>query len=320
MRTRFFNWLLPQWAKNPLLNYDTIDAGAHRELRGYVMQLLALAILLALTSLIFLSRTSAIGNSRNFIDVVWQSLYFPTLTLQVLTTVVAFSLGATTSNAQHHSEHWDNLRLTEVGAGLALRARWLNIMLRLRAPITIILLVRLVLTLAMLSELTAFSGHYLRILSAGSAASTAELPAIVLWVAVSVAACVLLPLLNIASAAALGIVLAIAIKERLYATVVQVVIVAGVIVFVVASSFVVSRVLAGELPIPDFALSLLVFSYSAYGDWGLLFLQLDSLGAVWQLLPTGAFATLGLALLTATQAFIADGLMTVAVRLAERQS
>ena len=86
-------------------------------------------------------------------------MYFPALALQAITFVLALALGAAAVDAERSRKTWDKLRATEAGAGLALRARWLGILYRLRAPIALILLLRLLLALAALIELTAFGGH-----------------------------------------------------------------------------------------------------------------------------------------------------------------
>lgn len=320
MITRFFNWLMPEWAKNPLMEFEWLYSGANRPRRGFVTQLLVLVVLLALTSLAYRISTQATGSSQNLTIIVWQSLYFPILTLQGLTSIAALFLGVTALDAQRQGDTWDNLRVTEFGAALALRARWMSILYQLRAPVALILMVRLMLALLMLCDLPAFGGHYIRMLSAGAPTLPAGLAIPLLSVAVSGTACILLPLLNIASSAALGIVLGNAIRERLFVVLVQLIIVVALIIFVAFASFAVSQVMQDALAVPETMLTLLLLSYSAYGDWGLLFIQLDSLGAIWQRLPLGVFAGFALAAVAFAQALIADGLIRLAVRVAGRQS
>ena len=320
MMTRLIKWLLPQWAMNPLLEYKWLHPRVDNSRRGFVMQMLALALSLAGAALIYASTTGLAGGSQSATRLVWQSLYFPTLLLQVLIMTVALPLGATAFDVQSQGNSWDNLRVTEIGAGLALRARWMGIVYRLRAPIIAILLLRLILALGILSDLAAFGGNYVKMLSADALASTADLPISLLLIALSLTASVLLPLPMIASFAALGILLGVAVRDRLFAAMVQILLVISLVVFVSSASYAVAQLLQGNLALPDMAKFLLFLSYSGYGDWGLSLLQLGSLGAVWQRVPFGILSGLGLAGLLLTQALIADGMMWLAERLSEQQS
>lgn len=213
--TKLFDWLLPQWAKNPLLDYELSNPRTSESRRGFLLQLLALASLLAGAATILGTTTGVLENSRNISTLAWQSLYFPTLLLQVLTMVAAFTLGATTFDAQRRHKTWDDLRVTEIGAGLALRARWIGILYRLRAPITAILLVRLLLALGTLIDMAAFGGSYAKILSAGAIPPLTDWRIRLLLIALNMTASALLTLLMIASFAALGILINVAIRDRL---------------------------------------------------------------------------------------------------------
>ncbi len=318
--TKLFDWLPPQWAKNPLLDYELSNPRTSESRRGFVLQLLALASLLAGAAIIYATATGVIENNPNITTLAWQSLYFPTLLLQVLTMVAAFTLGATTFDAQRRSKTWDNLRVTEIGAGLALRARWIGILYRLRAPITAILLVRLLLALGTLVDLAAFGGSYAKILSAGAIPPLADWRISLLLFALNMTANPLLTLLMIASSAALGILINVAIKDRLFAAIIQIIFVVVQIVFISGASLALSQLLQNNLLLSDQAKFLLVFSYAGYGDWGLLLMHLGSLGEIWRRVPNGAFISIGLAILLLAQAIITDGMLWLAERMVERQS
>ena len=314
-------YLLPQWARNPLLDYEWFHHRVGHARRRFVLQLLLLGILLAGAALFLdAATTGSVRTSQSAASVLWGSLYFPALTLQTLTAIAALLLGAAAFDAQAQGNTWDNLRVTESGAGLALRARWLGILYRLRAPIAAILLVRLILALGILSELTAFGGGYLQMLNADAATAAPDWRVIPPIIALILTAGFLLPLSLIASFAALGILTAFAIKDRLFAAVAQVLLVLTLLVFVTAASLAVSLALQDEITLPGAAAFLLFLGYSSYGDWGLALLQLGSLGAVWQHAPFGIIIGPGLAGLSLTQALIADGLMSLAQRLLERQN
>ena len=313
--------LPPQWARNPLLNYEWFHPRVDDTRRQFIMQLLFLGILLT-GGAMFLDATTT-GNlrtSQSATSALWGSLYFPALALQTLTAIAALLLGAAALDAQVQGNTWDNLRITESGAGLALGARWLGILHRLRAPIAAILLVRLLLALSILFDLSAFGGGYLKMLNADAATSAADWRVILPLIALSVTAGLLLPLSMIASFAALGILTGLAIKDRLFAAVAQILLVVTLLVFISAASLAVSLALQDKLTLPGAAAFLLFLGYSSYGDWGLALLQLGSMGAIWQRAPFGILIGPGLAGLALTQAFMADGLMWLTQRLVERQN
>ena len=172
---------------------------------------------------------------------------FPTLCLQLITLIVALSLGAASVDAERSRKTWDNLRVTEGGAGMALRARWIGILYRLRVPIAAILLVRLVFSLGTLIDLTAFGGLYAEMLSANASPPLADWRLGLLLIAMTLTANIVLPLVMIASAAALGILLSVAVKERIYGAVMQLLLVVMQVVFVIAAAAGISQILQDSL-------------------------------------------------------------------------
>ena len=312
--------LLPQWARNPLLDFEWFHPHGGASRRKFVLQLLMLGVLLVSAAQIYASAIGSFGAAENVTHIVWRSLYFPTLALQTLTAIVALLLGAAALDSQRQANIWDNLLVTESGAGLALRARWLSILFRLRAPIAAILLVRLVLALGMLLELTAFGGSYLQVLNSAAATSVADWRILLPLIALSLAACFALPLTMIASYALFGILIGLVIRDRLFAVVLQILLVATLVVFVSATSLAVSQILQDELMLAGAASFWLFLSVCGFGDWGLALMQLGSLGAIWQHVPFGAGIGFGMAGLVLVQAYFADGLMWLARRAAERQN
>ena len=261
------------------------------------------------------------SDAGNFSARLWQSLYFPALALQAGALMLALALGAASVDAERNRKTWDKLRATEAGAGLALRARWLGILYRLRAPIAAILLLRLLLALAALVELSAFGGHYVQMLSAGAGAA----PAIGDWrlglllIALGVALSLAQPLAIIAAAAALGLFLSVTVAERLYSALLQIALAAIYVALLLASAAGAAEILQGRLILSDAAQFAVILLYSSYGDWGLLLAQLGSLGQVWARVPAGAYISVGMAALLLIQTLLADGLMALAERIAERR-
>lgn len=314
--------LLPAWARlptrNPLLPYELAKAQGRTAGRGFALQLTALVLLLGLAAAIYASALGA-GDSGNLSTQLWRSFYFPALALQVITLILALLLGAASVDAERGRKTWDNLRATETGASMALRARWLGILYRLRAPIAVIMLIRLLLALGALVDLTAFGGRYVQMLSAEAAPALGDWRIGLLLIALSIALTLAQPLVMIGSATALGLFLSVTVRERLYAAVLQTALVALMAAFVLLSSAGAVQVLQGRLILSEAAQFLLVLAYSSYGDWGLLLAELGSLGAVWRVAPAVVFISPGLATLLLLQALFADGLMSLAERISERR-
>lgn len=314
--------LLPAWARpptsNPLLQYELAKSQGSAQGRAFLWQLSALILLLGLAAAVY-AGAFELGDSGNWSARLWESLYFPALALQAITLVLALLLGATSVDAERSRKTWDSLRATEAGAGLALRARWLGILYRLRAPISVILLVRLLLALGALLDLTAFGGHYVKMLSAGATPPLSDWRVSLLLIALSAALSLAQPLVMIASAAALGLFLSVTVAERLYSALLQVALVALFVLFVLLASAGAGEILGGRLIISDAAQFVVVLAYSSYGDWGLLLAQLGSLGAVWRVAPAGIAIGPAMVALLLLQALIADSLMSLAERVSERR-
>lgn len=314
--------LLPASARlhlgNPLLQYELAKAQGGAAGGNFALQLTALMLLLGVSAALY-AAVFGLGNTGNLTGLLWQSLYFPALTLQTITFIIALALGAASVDAERSRKTWDKLRATEAGASLALRARWLGILYRLRAPIAVILLLRLLLALGILLELTAFGGHYAQMLSAEATPPLSDWRIGLLLIALSITLSLAQPLAMIASAAALGLFLSVTVVERVYGAVLQIALVALVAAIVTGASAGAADILQSRLIMSDAAQYLLVLAYSSYGDWGLLLAQLGSLGQVWGRVPAGVFISLGMAALLLLQALLADGLMSLAEGISERR-
>ena len=313
--------LLPAGARprlrNPLLRYELAKSQGRLAGAGFALQFTALIALLGLAAALYAA--FAVGDAGNLPAQLWRSLYFPALALQMITLTLALTLGAAAVDAARSRKTWDKLRATETGAGLALRARWLGILYRLRAPIAVILLTRLLLALGALIELTAFGGHYVQMLSAEARPPLSDWRIGMVLIALSLTLSLAQPLAMIAAAAALGLFLSVTIVERVYSAVIQVALVALVAAFVLVASAGAAEILQGRLIMSEAAQFALVLAYSSYGDWGLLLAQLGSLGRVWGRVPAGAYIGVGMAALLLLQALITDGLMALAERISERR-
>ncbi len=316
---RFTRWLLPAWAlpDHPLLQYELPHLrgeGARRRDSWRLGLLLALLGGAALVYARFSATTAAQGNIG---AAVWQSLYYPTLALQQITLIIAFLLGAAVVDAERSRKTWDNLRATEAGARLALRARWIGILYRLRVPILAIVVVRLVFVGITLNELTAFGGRMAHIISGNAMPPLPDWRLGLMLIALNLAVHLLLPLVMLAGAAALGLVLSVLVKERVYAVVAQLLLVLAQVAFVAGAALLLAADLSGNMSLPQLPRYALYLVYGGFGDWGLLQLHLGSLGELWRHVPYGATLTLGAALQLVVGAWMADTLVALAARLAE---
>ncbi len=311
-------WLLPEWARpdHPLVQYELSHLGRATTRRAFFLQVGALLLLLAGAAAFFADADLPLTGS-NVSAVIWQSLYFPTLALQLISFILAFTLGAGSVDGERSRKTWDNLRVTEGGAGQALRARWVGILYRLRAPIAAIALVRLVFALGALAEMTAFGGLYVEMLGAQAQPPLPDPRLGLLYIALNMTVSLLQPLVAIALAAVAGILLTVSIRERIYALLIQMIIVAAQLVFVAAAVLAIGSILRGDAEISTEAEYLLFLAYAGLGDWALLLAQLGSLGEIWRRLPHGANISIALTGLLFLLGVAADAMMRLAERLAE---
>ncbi len=314
------SWLPPSWARSrhPLLQYQLSQfrAGGRRR---FFLQLALLAVLLGGGSALYAATLLQPESGANLSRIAWQCLYFPTLVLQLLTAIMALALGAATVGGERSRKTWDKLRVTELGAGLALRTRWVGILHRLRAPICLILLVRFLLVAALFYDLTAFGHLYPQILGAAARPPLPEWRLDLLLIALAVTVAILLPGLQIAAGAAFGILLSVALRTRIYTTVVLMLAIAAQLAAAGAGALLLAELIRGGLIMPSGWLYALAVFGSAFGDWGLHLAQLSRLGEIWQRVSYGSTISLALMILLAALGLAADGMLALAARLAERR-
>ena len=313
------DWLLPQWARpdHPLLQYELSHFRGNGGRRGLIVQLVTLSILLGGSAALYAATLLNPASGTNLTSVIWQCMYYPTLVLQLLTVIMALALGAATVGGERSRKTWDNLRVTEFGAGLALRARWAGIFYRLLAPISLILLVRVILIAGVLYDLTAFGRLYAQMLGAHASPPLPQWRLDLLLIALVVTVNLLLPLLQIATVAAFGILLSVAVRQRIYAAVIQMLVVVVQLAFAVAGALAIAQMIRSDAPAASGWSYALSFGYTAFGDWGLLLAQLGSLGEIWHHVPFGTTISLGLMILLIALGLAADGMMWLAARLSE---
>ena len=317
--SRLSELLLPAWARSqhPLLRYELSNTRRTGLRWRLSRQLIALSLLLGGAAAIYALASPGADTGLNLTRLVWQALYFPALILQLGAMILALTFGAAAVGGERSRKTWDNLRVTEAGAGLALRARWAGILYRLRAPIATILLARFILAAGMLYDLTAFDGRYGQMLGAEATPPLPAWRADLLLIALAVTVNLLLPCLQVAVIAALGILLSVAIRERLYATVILTLVIVAQLALAAAGAFTIVPALGSGAPSTADLPYALVLGYSVFGDWGLLLAQLGSLGEIWHRASYGSTISLALMLWVFGLGLAADGMMWLAGRLSE---
>ncbi len=255
---------------------------------------------------------------QNLTESAINLVYWPTLALQVLAQVGALALTVNAVSEQKRRQTWDNLRATESGAGLSLRARWATVYYRLRFILGIILVVRIGMIAGILYDLTAFQGRYIDLLINNI---TPEISPVVgaLLLAFLMTAGLLLPFTSIGLIAAFGLLISVSIQQRVYSVMVQMI---GVILrlFIVGALVYGATIfIRGELTtLGNLESWLLMATFGAVGDWGLSYLHLGFYSEVWATIPYGVFFGITLLAFAMVQSALTEWILAFAVRRAER--
>ena len=207
------------------------------------------------------------------------------------------------------------MRATEAGAALSLRMGWLGVFWRLRSALAVILLIRLVYCGGMLLESAAFRGTYATMLAGRSSADALMT---LLHVSALLAAEILLPVCALGLAAALGILISVALRERIYAAVAQIAVLGALLTLVALGTVVSAQLISGELRMSRDVAQLFLLAHGAFGDWGLSLAHFSGLGEAWARAPQMPGIGLALLMLALAQGFAADALLRLAEWLAER--
>ena len=312
----------PAWARadHPVLRYELGKVGPVSA-RGRRMRWLGLLLL----ALLFLAGGYVVATGglqhppgQSLTENVHAVLYWPLLTLQLLTGVLAMTLTANAVGDEMRRQHWDSLRATAHGAELALRARWAAAFYRLRPALVVIIALRVLLVLGILYDLTAFSGRYLNFLLNGSPFDV-PLALGVLLLSLFMTAALLLPITSVGLDAALGLLLSTFVRQRTYSTLLQIFMILLRVAMVAGLAQAMTQFIYGLVELTSAGSLALVAGYGALGDSGLAYLNLGLFGDLWSKAPWGILACVGLLLFALLQALLTDWLVTLSVRRAERR-
>ncbi len=313
---------LPEWARSthPHVRYE-LGLAQRTSKRSRYFQAIGLSILVVLLFVGgYLIGTNFLQNApgQNLTEGMMSVLYWPTFGLQILLQFLALMLTINTISEQKRRLTWDNLRATEGGAGLAVRARWASTYYRLRILIGLIIGIRIILIAGILYDLTSFQGRYIDLLINNITPEVSPLIGAIL-LAFLMTASILIPLTGMGLDAAIGLVLAVNIQQRVYAIMTMIVLVAVRVLVVVLLMVGAGQFINGQLAtIGEINAWLLMGGYSAIGDWGLRFLHLGFYSEVWATVPYAILFGIGLLIFALLQSALTEWLLAFTIRRAEQ--
>lgn len=317
---RYFNFSrqLPPWARleHAAMRF-TIGRARHVGLRTAAAQI-AFAVLLTLMISGVVLQFVDIEGYGSLSGQVAVLLFFPAFLAQIVLSASALALTTTAIMTERRRQTWDSLRATSEGVGLVLRAHWsAAVLYRLSGLLIYVYAVRVIMLALFAYDLTAFRGDYLNMLTGTSVPQVPALAGAFLAI-LTLTATLVLPLSGLGLDAAIGLVAATFARHRVIVGLLQVVLALGRALlgvgWILLMSWAVMSAHRGNLDgIPLWGI---MVGYGAFGDWGLRYLHGAYIGELWQVIPYGIFAGVGLLAVALAQAFITDLLLNFAVRRA----
>ncbi|PJF41234.1 MAG: hypothetical protein D6737_09905 [Chloroflexi bacterium] len=318
-----FTAQLPSWARtdHPFLRYELLRSRGDQDKRKqYTRALVTLLLLGFLFGAGYLLATDFLTDSpgQNLTDSVMSIVYWPLVVVQVILQIGALALTSNTVSEEKRRQTWDNLRATQSGAELTLRTRWASVFYRMRGLIAIVLVLRIVLILGILLDLTAFQGRFLDLQLTGPEPSV---PLVVgaLLLSFLMTAALLLPFSSMGFDAAIGLLVSTFVEQRTFSILLQLLLIALRIALVAGLLFTAMQFVDGDLDLSNTAAWVLVGASAAVGDWGLAFLNFTFYGEIWATIPYGVFYGLALLIFAIVQAALTDAVLNLAVRRAENK-
>lgn len=309
---------LPEWSRpqHPAMRH-ILGAPSRNTRRSLIIQLLA-ALLLIIAAAVISGGVVGQNVALPISEILMNALFWPTFIGQLVLSLFVIVYTSGVVGDEKRRQTWDTLRATRSGVGLAMRARWsAAIFYRLSGFVMALFIVRLILVGALVYDLTAFGGDYLALISGGGVVPQLPLPAVIVLLALSMAASFVLPLTGLGLDASLGLLLSTFIHNRVFLVLAQVVVglarfaVAAGMVWLVATSTNLMTMHSTE------AAWFSMVGYGTFGDWGLRYLNLNIYSEYWATVQYSIFTGAGMLLVAFMQAFLADVLVTLAVRRGE---
>jgi hypothetical protein len=266
--------------------------------------------------------------SRNPFDLpisqmLYEAFVYPVFLVQLVMigTVISSTVGFV--GHQQRQQVWDTLRVTAQGTALTFRTHWTYLLFYgVRRMMILVIGARFILIGALLYDLTAFQGEYLRYLLGATD------PNIPLWMgiillATTLTASLLLPFTTLGFDAALGLVLSTFVKQRTYVVLIQVLLIGLRLFFATLLLLALSSFESTPLQLSSSLTNNLItwgviFMAVAIGDWGFSLLYLGFYGEqIWRDVPYGVFIGVAVMIYVMVQAIVTDMLLNYAIRRAD---
>jgi hypothetical protein len=312
---------LPDWArpKHPHIRYE-LGQAARSSRRTKYLQAAGISLLVVLLFIGgYFIGTNFLQNvpGQSLTESAMAILFWPTLVLQIILQFAAMILTVNTVSEQKRRMAWDNLRATEGGAGVALRAKWASVYYRLRLLLGLVMVIRVVLVLGILYDLTGFQGRYIDLLINNI---TPEVSPIVgaLLLAFLMTAALLLPLTAMGMQAAIGLFIAVNIQQRIYNVMAQVIIILVRLLIIAGLTYATTQFINNQITLGDGPAWILAGAYAAIGDWGLRFLHVGFYSEIWATIPYTIFFGIALLVFALGQSLVTEWILALTIRRAER--
>ncbi|MCA0458896.1 MAG: hypothetical protein LCI00_33415 [Chloroflexi bacterium] len=312
---------LPDWAssKHPHVRYELGQAEQITRRARYMRAIGFSVIIVLLFVGGYVVGTNFLQNvpGQSLTESMMAILFWPTFILQLILQFAAMILTANTVSEQKRRLTWDNLRATEGGIGVGLRAKWASIYYRLRLLLGLVMGIRIILVIGILYDLTGFQGRYIDLLINNI---TPEVSPIVgaLLLAVLMTAALLLPLTSMGMQAAIGLLIAVNAQQRIYNVMLQIILIVLRLLIVVGLIFATTQFINNQLVLADAPAWLLAGGYAAFGDWGLRFLHVGFYSEIWATIPYTIFYGVALLVFALGQSLVTEWILALSIRQAER--
>lgn len=318
---------VPYWAhpNHPVMR--TIlgrGSGLRRQLLQLVLVIVMAGAFVAAGAVFAAEQTSNESATINEI------LYWPLIAGQTLAMVLALFMTANAVTVERQKQTWDSLKLSLVGVGLTLRARWASVFYRLGWLLLIITIGRMAYIAIMLEDMTEFQGRALDLRISGITPEV-SLDVTVIIMALTMTAFLIQPFVAVALAASVGLLMSVFTKTR-GVVVLGMLLLVGLRLGITASGIVVGDTifrdvgggvtpelaeLASASETETEAWARLLFS-SVEGDQMLNLMHLDTLGLVWTDVEYGIYIGAIMLGIVLFQAIVANVLVIFAAWRATR--
>lgn len=312
---------LPDWAssKHPHVRFELGQAErASRRLRYIRAAGFSLLVVLLFMGG-YVIGTNFLQNvpGQSLTESMMAILFWPIFVLQLILQFAAMILTVNTVSEQKRRLTWDNLRATEGGMSVALRAKWASVYYRLRLLLGLVMAIRVILVLGILYDLTGFQGRYIDLLINNI---TPEVSPVVgaLLLAFLMTAALLLPLTSMGMQAAIGLLIAVNVQQRIYNVMLQIIIIAVRLLIIVGLTIATTQFINNQITLGDAPAWLLAGGYAAFGDWGLRFLHVGFYSEIWATIPYTIFYGVALLVFALGQSLVTEWILALSIRRAER--